>query len=128
MYKLSNNGFNGVQREDGAWVPNEPTNAAWQDYQAWLADGNTPDPADPIAPQPDPAGFMEAVKAALGGVVGANALARAYPLFLPALQQSNWVDLTALIVDAHTHGLLSDQTYAGFGALATQYNIPVTLP
>lgn len=34
-----------VQRGDGATIPCDPANIDWQAYQAWLAAGNTPDPA-----------------------------------------------------------------------------------
>lgn len=78
--------------------------------------------------RPNAPGFANALKTAVGGVVGANALARAYPLFYPALQEGNWADLQALIIDAHTAGVLSDAVYVGFAALARQYSIPVVLP
>lgn len=38
---------------DNAAIPNDPLNADWRDYQAWLAVGNVPDPADPL-PEPAP--------------------------------------------------------------------------
>lgn len=41
MYKLPNNGFDGILLGD-TWVPNNEQNADWQRYQAWLADGNEP--------------------------------------------------------------------------------------
>lgn len=28
------------------WIPNDPDNKDWVEYQAWLALGNEPDPAD----------------------------------------------------------------------------------
>ena len=43
-YKLIENG---VKREDGAFIPNDPRNSDWRDYQEWVAKGNAPQSADP---------------------------------------------------------------------------------
>jgi hypothetical protein len=29
---------------DNAWIPNDPANTDWQQYQLWLSQGNTPLP------------------------------------------------------------------------------------
>jgi hypothetical protein len=44
----------GVQRRsDGMWIPDEPLNREWRKYQAWVAEGNLPDPK-PLPPAKPP--------------------------------------------------------------------------
>lgn len=49
QYKLMS-GYDGVIRTDDSGVvstiPPDESNRDWVAYQAWLSDGNTPDPAD----------------------------------------------------------------------------------
>jgi len=50
MYKLLNiktNNIEWVQRiSDGASIPFDPANTDYQQYLKWVAEGNTPTPAD----------------------------------------------------------------------------------
>lgn len=49
MYKLPITGNGIIRVEDGAFIPFDPANTDYQAYLAWLADGNTPLPAEELA-------------------------------------------------------------------------------
>ncbi len=81
-----------------------------------------------VASQPNPNGFAQAVKAGVGGILGANALMGIYPAFFPAIQSSAWADVQALILDAQAKNIIIAAQYAAIKAASVQYNIPLQLP
>jgi len=51
MYKLCAKDFRGTQTgvirlSDGTGIPFDPANTDYQEYLKWVAEGNTPEPAD----------------------------------------------------------------------------------
>ena len=65
-YKLTNSSPI-VRIEDGAFIPADPANIDYAAYLTWLAEGNTPQPVDPVVPTvPEAVTKRKAILDALG--------------------------------------------------------------
>lgn len=125
-YQLAQGGV--IDLSDGAFIPLPSTGWRAQAYAAWLAVPNTPLAAAAVAVAPNIQGFVDAVKTAMGGIVGVNTLTRQYPSFYPAIQASQWDDAKALLVDAKSTGFITSDQYIAFQSAFNLNNIPITLP
>ena len=85
MYKLTPS--TSILRTDGASIPNDPRNTDYAAYLAWLAEGNTPEPAD----IPDP---KEAIRAQITSLEQAQLMPRATREFMLLFVEQN--GLTAM--------------------------------
>lgn len=41
-----------LRTTDNLFIPSDPQNSQYREYLAWIAEGNTPEPADPLPPPP----------------------------------------------------------------------------
>ena len=81
-------------------------------------------PAPPVLP--NTIAFIAAVKISMGGIVAAANIPHS-PLFFVAINQWDWIDAHALLVDAKTTGAINDAQYADIKAAAIEFDIPITL-
>lgn len=95
LYKLISDGVKNTETKES--VPNASGNRAWGEYQEWLTEGNTPDPADP---PPDPPTNEEIYDQAMknNAIIKAMALALNDGSFVPGSNYTN-PEIKAIIKD-----------------------------
>jgi hypothetical protein len=83
-YQLTATDATVVRTADQAYIPNDPANRDWQEYQAWLAAGGVPDPYVP-PPEPEPKPDQDHGETAnLRIAAGVNQAMDAYNQYTPA--------------------------------------------
>lgn len=73
-------------------------------------------------------GFLADLKGLVGGAVNLNTLAKQYPILLSSINNGNWSDLQALILDANSSAKITPTQYASIKTFAANRHIPITLP
>jgi len=69
MYKIQKDGIGVIRLADMAYIPDCKDNTDWREYQAWLAEGNVPEPAQ----TPEEVAAEEAAAAAEKALIQAKA-------------------------------------------------------
>lgn len=138
MYKIQSE-YIILRIEDGAFIPSDERNIDYQDYLLWVAEGNTPEPADAepiVIPSITTRQFLIAAVSA-GFITPAEAVSGAVPPFLAAslaalptaeqvAAQITWAKMTVIgrheplvIAAAAELGLNEEQVDAFFIQTAT---------
>jgi hypothetical protein len=91
-YRLTETDATVIRTSDEAYIPNDPANADWVEYQAWLDAGGVPDPyVPPSQPEPEPIPGDVANQRLDTGV---NAAVDTYDLFTPVPAQQGQGELS----------------------------------
>ena len=101
-----------------------------QEYLDWIKAGNTTLPAAIVPPQPNVAGFIQALKAVIGltKIAATPTLSNYATWVFNALAIGQWADAQTLIITANTALIISPTEYAAIKSAVTQFNLPMTLP
>lgn len=78
-------------------------------------------------PRPNLTKFIQDIKIGVGGIINANGLATAYPLFFSAIQLAEWFDVELLITDAFDNAIINTEQFNAIKSAAVENNIPIYL-